>query len=121
MTRCVVCAGNLEPTELQTCLRCLAKVRVHLVRVERLFAALPSLLANLGAASALDSVLARGGDEATLPGGDLLVLLGPGSSAHDGHPSDPPAVAFELWTWAEDWSEIRRETSAPPQSVPRLV
>ena len=120
--RCLVCTAPLSAAELRTCLTCLSEVRGGLLRLERLFAELPSLFANLGAASALDSVLARGGDDATLPGGDVLVMLGPGSSSHAGSPTDPPAVTFELWSWAGDWCEVRREDPAKvPTGVPALA
>jgi hypothetical protein len=51
-------------------------------------------------------------DGRPLPGGAVLVLLGPGSEglAETGETTrdgDPSSVAFELTWWAKNWKEIR--------------
>jgi hypothetical protein len=119
MTACILCARDLAGTEIQTCVRCLGRVRSGLVRVERLFALLPAMLTDMSGSGL--TVLVRGEDLHGLPAEDVLVMLGPGSPSGSGHPSDPPAVAFELAWWARDWAEVRGEASGLPVSVPQSV
>lgn len=107
---CVVCLGSLEPTELQTCLGCLASVRRLMAEIVDLFAMLPETLGHpKGAMLDPDSVTSA--KDRPLPGGDALVMLGPGGRGPC-EPSDPPAVAFELGTWEDDWRHCRREPAA---------
>lgn len=117
---CIVCSHDLEPSETRTCLRCLSSVRRDLHTTERLFKLLPQLLGRPDGAT-LDSVLGGRSDAAALPGGDVLVMLGPGSASHCGDPSDPPAVAFELATWVEVWADWRGETPPADVTVPASV
>lgn len=56
---CVLCVGHLEPTELQTCVRCLARVHRDLVAVVDLFALLPDQLVHRSGQTAL-ALLAPG-------------------------------------------------------------
>jgi hypothetical protein len=105
---CVVCGFDLVPTEIRTCALCVSLVRLDLTQVEHCFALLPSMLGRPDGAS-LGAVMGGLSGEAALPGGDVLAMLGPGGERGEGLPSDPPAVAFELWQWREDWAEIRGE------------
>lgn len=111
---CLVCGRSLTSTELRTCESCVAEVRRLLVEVVQLFALLPMTLGHpVGARYDADSPHG-GSDERPLPGGDALVMLGPGSMAAGalGLPSDPPAVAAELGGWEDDWRSTRREPAA---------
>lgn len=118
---CVICAYDLAPTELQACALCVSLVRLDLTQIEHCYALLPGLLGVPDGAS-LGAVMGGLSGEAALPGGDVLAMLGPGAECGEGHPSDPPAVAFELWSWAVDWSAYRSEDSRlVPTRVPDLV
>ncbi len=108
MTRCMLCGHDLHPTEVATCVRCLGRVRAGLVRIEQLFVVLPSLLVQLQ----VGYDLCRTDDPHRLPAEDVLTMLGPGSSSHFGHESDPPAVAFELGQWEDIWRQDRGEPAA---------
>ena len=113
--RCVVCSRLLVADEVQSCLRCLGRVRRELARVPDLVALLPG---SWGPASQrLDS--GRGSGERALPGGDSLVMLGPGSDARDAEArrDDAPAVLFELDRWCVDWAELRDEASPWPVTL----
>ncbi len=108
--RCLLCGHDLHPTEVATCVRCLGRVRAGLVRIEQLFAVLPSLLTDMSG-SGITAIMGRGEDHYRLPAEDVLTMLGPGSSGPC-HESDPPAVAFELGTWEDDWRHVRGEPAA---------
>lgn len=118
---CVLCAFDLEPIELITCRACVTDVRKELGRIEASFALLPSLLGH-PAVIGFSTVMGVG-SEAPLPGGDVLVMLGPASSSTSwrhgddggpsGDPGDPPVVAFELSQWCEIWADTRGESSWP--------
>ena len=114
--RCVVCSRPLAPDEVQSCLRCLGRVRRELARVPELVALLPWGF-DAPVSQRLDS--GRGSGERALPGGDALVMLGPGSDARDpgARRDDPPAVLFELDRWCVDWAELRDEASPWPVSL----
>jgi hypothetical protein len=117
-TPCLLCHHPLAPTELRTCTRCLGLVRRHLRTISQLHRMLPHLIGLLPAP--VVGFKAKGADT-PLPGGDLLVMLGPGSPAGEGQADDAPAVAFELWQWAVDWAEIRGEPQPPTPGVPEAV
>lgn len=98
---CVICRRSLDPAEPQTCRRCLDRARAHLDDIADAWVRLNSNHHHWPA-----------GSRATMPGGDRLVLAGPGSDASEPGPevlTDPPAVAHALASWAADWAEIRRE------------
>jgi hypothetical protein len=107
--RCAVCHRPLPPQATVTCLRCLSATRRALLTIARLWELTDDEIGTLPSA-ALASVIGRGMDEPALPGGDLLVMRGPGAPSGAGRADDPPAVEFELWQWASDWAETRGET-----------
>jgi hypothetical protein len=112
-TACVLCGYDLTPVEIQTCALCVSMTRLDLTSVEHCYALLRVQIEIVGqpAAVTLGTVMGVGDDAVAIS--DALVMLGPGSASHEGHPSDPPAVAFELATWCEDWAGIRREQTWP--------
>lgn len=133
--RCGVCRHRLGTDEATTCRACVADVRAHLDAVEHAYALLPALLVGLGS----NAPQPGGGraSERPLPGGDVLVLLAPGSSAlerwrawradpdrdpdwdQDDRPGDPPSAAYALGRWEDDWRRVRREPAAAgPHTVP---
>lgn len=114
---CVCCNRSLAEHETQTCTRCVGKFRADLVEIGRntgrlhdqALALRPSWRPSEG----------RGGGGHAIPGGDALVMLGPGSDgraqtyaiihgldashADDEWPEDVPSVLFELSRWEDDW------------------
>ncbi len=110
---CPCCRWSLTDTDPQYgCERCLATAQAHLAGIALMYDELPTHLGHVRG-QALGGQ--RGGtDGPPLPGGDVLVLLGPGSQglAEDGtttRDADPTSVAFELGFWAKDWRETRGE------------
>lgn len=75
---CVVCGLSLEVQELQTCTECVATVRQALASIVDLYAQLPGELGHPTAAPP-DPAGAAHSDETTLPGGNALAMLSPGS------------------------------------------
>lgn len=120
---CLLCAHQLTPVELRTCNLCASLVRLDLTSIRHCFALLRVQVEIIGQPAAVTPSTVMGisaSDGVTIP--DALVMLGPGSASHIGDPSDPPAVTFELWQWAGDWCEIRREDPAGiPTKVPDLT
>lgn len=117
---CILCVTSLPVDRPQTCLPCLAGVRRDLSAVVDLYALLPAAMAGsiYGQPGA-----PRDGDpsgERTIPGGDRLAMLGPGSRglAHvwddelDERSDDPESVAFELGRAEDDWRLTRGEPAA---------
>lgn len=109
---CLLCHRPLHPTDTRTCVVCLGHVRRQLRDLARLHALLPAFLAHYDSPS-LGSIGGHSSDHA-LPGGDALAMLGPGAGNGLGQADDPPAVAFELWTWTADWAETRDEPPPTP-------
>lgn len=130
---CGCCRHRLGVDELATCRACVADTRAHLGAVEHVYALLPALLDSLGSNAPQPG---RGRvAERPMPGGDVLVLLGPGSAAAarlraflagadpdwdgDDRPADPPSVAHELGRFEDDWRKVRGEPAATgPATVP---
>lgn len=115
---CSTCRHRLGVDELHTCRACVADVRHTLAAVVDVFGRLLAELGQLGS-NAPDP--GRPGRSSTLPlpGGAVLVMLGPGAPAAadvDALPSDPRSVAHELGRWEDDWRRRRREPAAdgPP-------
>lgn len=125
---CGVCRHRLGVDELATCRACVADTRAHLGAIEHAYGILPQLLDTLGSNAPQPG---RGRTaERPLPGGDVLVLLAPGSSAsermrawlrdpehdpdwdQDDRPADPPSVAYELGRHEDDWRRLRGEAAA---------
>lgn len=133
---CGVCRHRLGTDELATCRACVADVRAHLGAIEAAYGLLPLLLPACGSNAPQDG---RGrAAERPIPGGDALVLLGPGSPAtarlraflagddpdwdQDDRRSDPPSARYELGRWVDDWLLLRREPAAAvPLPVPAAV
>lgn len=125
---CGTCRTALGVQEASTCRACVADVRTHLGAIEAAYALLPELLDALGSNAPQPG---RGRTaERPMPGGDVLVLLAPGSSAaermrawlrdperdpdwdQDDRPADPPSVAYELGRHEDDWRRLRGEPAA---------
>ncbi len=109
---CAVGAESLRPDETQTCERCLGRTQELLAGIAIMYDELPS---HLGQPRGQALGGQRGGaDGRPLPGGDVLVLLGPGSQglAEDAtttREGDATSVAFELGFWEREWRETRGE------------
>lgn len=83
LTACVVCADELADADPAICHeRCLSKVREDLAGVVLLWQELPDHLGH-ARSQRYDSSPRGGGDEHPLPGGEILALLGPGSSGQE--------------------------------------
>lgn len=89
---CCVCCGTSLPTEQpQTCLPCIAAVRRRLAGVVELYALLPDDLARLASGSDWRDRGPRSND-VRVPGGDILVLLSPGSAGVFWAAALPPSM-----------------------------
>lgn len=119
---CVVCRHSLTEHEpALACERCLTRARADLAGITEMYEELPRHLGHPRSATYDHSSPSTDGDP--LPGGDALVLLGPGSPGYDDddrtvRDGDPASVAFELDWWQRDWTEARGET---PDLTPRSV
>lgn len=124
---CVVCSLVLAREERVTCERCITAARQVLADVVSLWEELPRHLSALGGSLGRPGGGGRSaGDGRPLPGGDALVLLGPGSPgwAEDEETtrdSDPPSVAFDLGWWEADWREHRGDGAARPARLAAAV
>lgn len=105
---CTVCSRLLPVGEGAACDGCLTRALEHLAGIRLMFDELPAHLARLRSAGGDGR---RGGtDGAPLPGGDVLVLLGPGSEGllddeTTARGGDATSVAFELGWWEQEWRE----------------
>lgn len=127
---CRCCGKSLPEQDVAACLPCVADTRRRLAQVLSSYAMLPAVFGRLSSPSDWRRNGPR--EEGTsLPGGDALVLCGPGSNgraqlltgwwedgtpwldlaehADDEHPGDTPSVLFELWSWEVDWRSWRGE------------
>lgn len=104
---CIVCHRDaLKFAEDQTCVRCLGATRRSIIRIEQDYKLLPiELLDRAGAASPMEPNGDRHGDGDPLPGGDLMVLLGPGATRHhaDALYDDVDSILGTLERWETDW------------------
>lgn len=111
---CRCCSRSLTDAEASMvgCERCLTAARTNLAGIHAMWVELPAHLGHVRSAGFNDGRVS--GDGRPLPGGDVLVLLGPGSQglSEDGVTSregDPTSVAFELGWWEqalrEEWGE----------------
>lgn len=102
---CISCEHSLVSDRPRVCRDCEDRTSALLADVMEMWAELPDLLDNHA-------------DE-QLPGGNVLVLLGPGSTGaqgaddpevrkliDDNRRNDIPSVAWTLITWADDWARI---------------
>jgi hypothetical protein len=128
--KCIVCTHADVTT--QTCDPCIGWVRRTLIRVEQLYALLPYELAGRAGASLPMNPSGIHGDTEPMPGGDILVMLGPGSTCwHTGHryhgvtdlddgrrlcqctaDADVDSVLGVLERWDTDWRITLREPAA---------
>jgi hypothetical protein len=124
--RCIVChRAELAEHEPQTCRHCEQAALTDLARIRALHVVLTAELeAGRYGEPQAPSTSARG-DGNALPGGDVLVMLSPGSRGTadrlQGDPAidaDPPAVAYELGSWEDDW---RREMGIPAAGTAATV
>lgn len=129
---CGTCNHPLRQDERNTCHTCVGATRADLYAITNIHALLPALLGHL--ASNAPNPNTTPSTERPLPGGTVLVLLGPGSGAdnrrragltghdedwdHDDQPNDPPSVTHELTRWEDELRHTRHEGGAPyPASV----
>lgn len=112
--RCIVCETELAKVEMRTCTTCVSETRSHLHSIAVCYEMLPGLLGRPDGAT-MGAVMGGHSDSAALPAGDILVMMGPGSShtSAEGDVNDPPAVAYELSNWCEDWAKVRGEAAWP--------
>lgn len=111
---CICCQrARLEPTQPQTCHRCVGDTRRWLTNIVTLYAALAASFDGYPRrhTSGVRDTPRGGGD--ALPGGDRLTLLAYGSdggnadegSRHD--VDDAPSVVWELERWEADWRHVQ--------------
>jgi hypothetical protein len=102
---------HLDNDHPRTCPRCVGRVRTRLQRLVDLSVLAQTRLRNWWPSVSPGAPRnGAGSNETPLPGGDLLVLTGPGSRAInnprpdlDEHVEDPLAVTTELAIYADDW------------------
>src|SRR5690554_3624288 len=118
--RCVVCGRDeLDDGQRQTCTRCVGVARRSLIRVEQLYALLPhELTARAGTAPAMDLSGVRSGADPVM-GGDVMVMLGPGSTRWHSDPVDSDSLLGWLERWEADWRVTFGDGAATgPATVP---
>jgi hypothetical protein len=113
--KCIVC-GHADTTA-QTCDRCVGWVRRTLIRVEQLYPLLPYELAGRAGASVPMDPSGIRGDTEPMPGGDVLVMLGPGSVAWHSETVDIDSVLGVLERWDTDWRITFSEPAATDQAT----
>ena len=95
---------ELEPTELQTCIRCQGATRRDLLDIADMYALLPAeLQGRAGAATPPEPNGHIHGDDTPMPGGDIMVMLGPGSTRHHGEPANDDSIIGAIGRWVTDW------------------
>lgn len=115
---CICCNRSLDWTRPQVCQHCSDRAWVTLEGIRSLW---PDL----------EEAARPTGSRHVIPGGDILVMLGPGSAGrtglfgapmrngtlddthgYDEHTSDPPSISNELATLEADWREHRGDPAA---------
>lgn len=96
-------------------------VRRTLIRIEQLYALLPHELAGrAGASVPMDPSWIRAGAE-PMPGGDILVMLGPGSTGWHDTP-DTDSILGTLERWNTDWRiTLHQPAATTPATVSRCI
>jgi hypothetical protein len=123
---CIIVLGDtphlLRDHETQTCARCVAVARSNLIAIERDHAFLQAeMLARVGAATPPDPT-GRHGDQEPMLGGDILVMLGPGSARWHSDPVDVDSVLGVLERWERDWRISFGEPAADkPATINRVA
>jgi hypothetical protein len=112
----------LREYETRTCARCVAVARSNLIAIERDYTLLEAeMLARVGAATPPDPT-GRHGDQEPMLGGDILVMLGPGSAAWHSDPVDVDSVLGVLERWERDWRITFGEPAADkPATINRVA
>jgi hypothetical protein len=108
--KCIVCTHADVTT--QTCDPCISWVRRTLIRVEQLYALLPYELAGRAGASLPMDPSGIHGETEPMPGGDVLVMLGPGSTRWHTEHVDVDSVLGVLERWDTDWRITLGEPAA---------
>lgn len=116
---CAVCgARHTDDAHPQTCLDCVASVRVDLSAIVTLIAHLPGQAAHGGRDGRLEA--AR-----PIPGGDATVLLAGGSntttSSPDESPADPIPPLLLLASWEDDWRRQLGQPAGPRATIDRTI
>lgn len=123
---CVVCGrAHLDEDHPQTCTPCLDKVRTDLGQIMQLAALAEHRLANWWPAVSPGTPTDGGrGNETPLPGGDLLVLVGPGSRGTsnqlhhlDEQYGDPSSVVTDLAAFEDRWRKDQHQHAAETTPV----
>lgn len=111
---CGSCGRSLtdEQADWQACESCLTDSRWLLSGIHTLWGVLPAQLGHL--TSGWDK---QPSNDTNMPGGDALVLMGPGGTGRSEtgttwKAGDPQSVAFALTTWQDDWLHTRGEPAA---------
>ena len=122
---CTACSTSLPPDRPRICRDCQDQTATHLADILTMWTELPDLL--------------EAHASARLPGGDALVLAGPGSRGpqdvddptrpevywliSDNRHADTPSVAWTLTSWEDDWRHVRQEPASqlPPTAADRVV
>jgi hypothetical protein len=143
---CRCCERSLTVEETRTCEPCLTESRSLLAGIVVLWEQLDHHLGRIRGQALTGAP--GGSEERALPGGDALVLAGPGSGgqagrrltagelrdglvqnldgrehAADNRPSDPVSVAQVLTSWEDDWRHTFRQPASPlaASSTTRVV
>ncbi len=117
---CCICHRSLTDVQPQTCDSCLDQAQAHLSGVLTMWLELRSYLGHLHGSSYDTS---HGTDDYVLPGGDVLVLLGPGSQGlSDNHETiksndDALSIAHLLGSWQALWQQARNEHIDPAEHL----
>ena len=123
---CIVCALSLHRDEQQTCETCITATRATLAEIVELYALLPETMTEGAYGQPAAPRNGARGSETPMPGGDALVMLGPGSRGHEvvaailrgedvadeERAGDVQSVAWELARWEDDWRLTRGEPAA---------
>lgn len=118
---CILCA-HPQPATGQTCDPCVGRVRRNLIRVEQLYALLPYELEGRAGASVPPDPSGVRGSRDHIPGGDILVLLGPGSVGWHSDPVDVDSVLGVLEKYDTGWRIAFREPAADtPATISRCA
>jgi hypothetical protein len=121
---CLVCHRILPATDTRTCEACITHARQLLADIVSLYGELESEV-GLSRGSSLNDRRSSG-DGRPLPGGDALVLLGPGSQGLDedgvtSRDGDATSVAFELGFWETEWRRARHDQPGRPVRLRGVV
>jgi hypothetical protein len=95
---------QLGPTELQTCVRCLGATRRDLLDIADMYPLLDTeLTERAGAATPPEPNGHIHGEGDPLPGGDIMVMLGPGSTRPHSEPINVDSILGVFERWDTDW------------------